>query len=240
MPAVFLASGLIGLAVSDPERRAETVAFIAGVLPPLHDVIEAILAEAGRDAAPLGVFGAASLAWGASRFGLALSEAVDRAMGRTSRRGALRRNVGSIGAVLFLVGAMVAGTALAGLASFADAAEDAGLAAVLGPIARLLVGFVPPAIAVLAAGFVYRVVPTPAPGWRAIGLPALVAGLALTVLLEGFVFLVPRLIGAAALLGTIATVFAALAWLALSFRAVLLGAAWVAEREALPGSARGA
>ena len=54
-----------------------------------------------------------------------------------------------------------------------------------------------------------------------------------------FAFLAPRLIGAAALLGTLATVFAALAWLALSFQALLLGAAWVrdrAERYAPPGA----
>ena len=33
------------------------------------------------------------------------------------------------------------------------------------------------------------------------------------------------------LLGTIAAVFAALAWLSLSFQAILLGAAWVGDRE---------
>jgi uncharacterized BrkB/YihY/UPF0761 family membrane protein len=50
------------------------------------------------------------------------------------------------------------------------------------------------------------------------------------VLARVFVFVAPRLIGAAALLGTLATAFAALAWLALSFQAVLLGAAWVRDR----------
>jgi uncharacterized BrkB/YihY/UPF0761 family membrane protein len=45
------------------------------------------------------------------------------------------------------------------------------------------------------------------------------------------VFIAPRLIGAAAVLGTVAAVFATLAWLGLSFQALLLGAAWVAERE---------
>jgi uncharacterized BrkB/YihY/UPF0761 family membrane protein len=52
----------------------------------------------------------------------------------------------------------------------------------------------------------------------------------LTVVARLFVFLAPRLIGAAALLGTLATAFAALAWLALSFQAILLGAAWVRDR----------
>jgi uncharacterized BrkB/YihY/UPF0761 family membrane protein len=49
----------------------------------------------------------------------------------------------------------------------------------------------------------------------------------LLLLARLFVFLAPRLIGAAAVLGTLATVFAALAWLAVAFQAVLLGAAAV-------------
>jgi uncharacterized BrkB/YihY/UPF0761 family membrane protein len=45
-----------------------------------------------------------------------------------------------------------------------------------------------------------------------------------------FVFVAPRLIGAAAFIGTLATAFAALAWLSLSFQALLFGAAWVRDR----------
>jgi len=45
-----------------------------------------------------------------------------------------------------------------------------------------------------------------------------------------FIYVAPRLIGAAAFLGTLATVFAALAWLGLSFQAILFGAAWIRER----------
>jgi uncharacterized BrkB/YihY/UPF0761 family membrane protein len=77
---------------------------------------------------------------------------------------------------------------------------------------------------------VYRFVPAEAPRWSAAGWPAITVGIALTVLARVFVFVAPRLIGSAALLGTLATAFAALAWLALSFQAVLLGAAWVRDR----------
>ena len=63
---------------------------------------------------------------------------------------------------------------------------------------------------------------------------ALVPGLAIGLVLSGlarvFIYVAPRLIGAAAFLGTLATVFAALAWLGLSFQAILFGAAWVRER----------
>ena len=60
--------------------------------------------------------------------------------------------------------------------------------------------------------------------------PGVAAGLALTVLARLFVFVAPRLIGAAAFIGTLATAFAALAWLGLSFQALLFGAAWVRDR----------
>ena len=78
---------------------------------------------------------------------------------------------------------------------------------------------------------VYRLAPILRPPWRALLPPALVVGVGLTALGRVFVFLAPRLIGSAALLGALATAFAALAWLSLSFQLVLLGAAWVRERE---------
>jgi membrane protein len=232
VPALFLASGVLGLVVADPARRAEAVAFIATALPPLRDLVEAVLAEAGRDAGALSLVGAATLAWGASRFVLSFGDAIDRVVGRPRRRGVVRRNVGAFGAVLLLVVAIVVGAVLAGIASFMTAAEGVGLIAVAGPALRLVLDLGPPVLTALAVALVYRIVPTPRPGWRALGLPAAVVGVALIVLIDVFVFLAPRLIGAAALLGTIATVFAALAWLSLSFQAILLGAAWVGERDA--------
>ena len=44
-------------------------------------------------------------------------------------------------------------------------------------------------------------------------------------------FLVPRLVGVAALAGSLASAFIALAWLAFGFQALLYGAAWVRVRE---------
>ena len=61
--------------------------------------------------------------------------------------------------------------------------------------------------------------------------PAITVGLVLTVLTRVFVFIAPRLVGAAATIGALATAFAALAWLSLSFQAILLGAAWVRQRD---------
>lgn len=201
------------------------------MLPPLHDLVQAILDEAGRDAGALGIIGAATLIWGASRFVLTFSDTVARAMGHRSRRGAFARNGAAVVVVLLLPFAIVAGASLAGLLSFLDLAQQEGLVGLIGGAARFVLGFAPAFATILVVGLVYRIVPTPMAPWRAVRLPAVVVGIALTALLQAFVFLAPRLIGTAALLGTIATVFAALAWLSLSFQVILLGAAWVGDRE---------
>src|SRR3970282_1275264 len=93
----------------------------------------------------------------------------------------------------------------------------------------------PSAAAILSIALVYRLVPVLAPGWRAIVPSAIVVGVVLTVLTRVFVFIAPRLVGAAATIGAIATAFAALAWLSLSFQAILLGAAWVRQRDTMWG-----
>ena len=46
-----------------------------------------------------------------------------------------------------------------------------------------------------------------------------------------FLFVAPRLIGAALVAGSLATAFVALAWLSFTFQALLLGAAWVRVRD---------
>jgi membrane protein len=232
VPGILLVVSIAGLVISDETRRAQTVEFIAQVVPPLHDVVDAILTQASTTAATLGLIGLVTLAWGASRFVLAFDEAIARVMGRTSRRSFIQRNATAVGAVLVLVVAMIVAPALAGLASFLDAAEATGAMAVVAGALHVAIGLVPPVLTVIAIAFVYRAVPVPGPSWRAVAVPGVVVGLALTILVQVFVYLAPRLIGAAALLGTIAAVFAALAWLSLSFQALLLGAAWTADREA--------
>ena len=62
-------------------------------------------------------------------------------------------------------------------------------------------------------------------------MPAVIVGVAFVVLTQVFTFLVPRLVGVAALAGSIASAFVALAWLSFSFQALLYGAAWVRVRE---------
>jgi len=234
VPAILLAVTIAGFVIGDPAERARAVSVISTVVPPLHDIVDAILVQAATNAGALGIIGLVTLAWSASRFVLAFSDAIARVMGRTARRGFLVRNGAAVGSVLLLVIAILGAPTIAGLTSFLDVAEASGVLAIVGGTLRAAIGAIPPLVTVAAIGLVYRVVPVPSPPWRAVWLPAILVGIVLTVLVQGFVFLAPRLIGSAALLGTIAVLFAALAWFSLSFQALLIGAAWVRERE--PGA----
>jgi uncharacterized BrkB/YihY/UPF0761 family membrane protein len=204
---------------------------VGNVLPPIRDLVDVILAQASGGSGALGIVGVAALAWGASRFVLAFSDAIRRVMGRTTQRGFVARNAGAIVAVLVLALAIVGSPMLAGATAFVDAAEGRGALELVGTALHLVLGALPPILSVAAILVVYRAVPVPAAPWRAAWLPAVVVGIVVTVLAQVFAFLAPRLIGAAALLGAITAVFAALAWLSLTFQALLLGAAWVRERE---------
>jgi membrane protein len=230
VPAVILLAGVVGLLVADPVERAALVETLVGVLPPLRDLIEVVLTEAARDAGSVSILGAVVLVWGTSRFAVAFQDAIARVMGGDRRRGLVATNLGALGAVALMIGAIFASTLLSGVVAFLEAGEALGVLDVVGGAVSLALGVLPVAATIGATTLVYRIVPASSPPWRAVVIPGIAAGLALTIVARLFVFLAPRLIGAAALLGTLATAFAALAWLALSFQAILLGAAWVRDR----------
>ena len=230
VPAVLLLAGVVGLFVSDPVERAKFVEVLVGVLPPLADLIHAVLDEVARDATPVSIIGAVVLVWGTSRFAVAFQDAIARIMGGERTRGLLAQNLGALASVALLIGVIVASTVLSGVLAFLEAGVAAGVLQVFSGAISIALGLLPVLATVAAMILVYRIVPTPSPPWRAVIVPGIAAGLALTIVARLFAYLAPRLIGAAALLGTLATAFAALAWLALSFQAILLGAAWVRER----------
>jgi uncharacterized BrkB/YihY/UPF0761 family membrane protein len=231
---LLLVAGVTGVVIADPAARENVVDTIAGVIPPVRELAESLLAEADREAAPVSILGFVALLWGASRFVVSFQDALARVMGGPHRRSLLRSNLDALLAVILVVAAIVASTVVAGLSAFIEAGESVGIVAVLDRGISLALGILPIVVVIGAVAVAYRVVPLPGPSWRALGLPAIVVGLVLTVLGRTFIFLAPRLIGAAALLGTVASLFAALAWLALSFQALLVGAAWTAERDAKP------
>jgi membrane protein len=230
VPLTVLVAGIVGLVVADEAQQAGVVDSIANVLPPLRELVRLVLAEASGAAGAISVLGGVGLVWGASRFVVSFESAMGRVFGGTRRRGFVARNAGAIIAVLGLIGVTVLGAVLTGVSSFLDAAQAAGQ-----PVARFMNGagfaLFPLLAATFSIAFVYRLVPVLAPRWRAIVPPAIVVAVILDLLARVFVFLAPRLIGAAATIGALATAFAALAWLGLSFQAILLGAAWVRQRD---------
>lgn len=230
VPGLLLLAGVVGLAFADPVERAKAVAVIVGVLPPLRDLIEVVLAEAARAAAPVSIIGAVILIWGASRFAVAFEDAIARVMGGDRRRGLITSNLAALAAVLLMIGAIVLSTLLSGLLAFLDAGVQSGALGVIGDAVEIGLWLLPTLVVIGATMLVYRVVPIPSPRWRAVIVPGAAIGVVLTLLATVFVFVAPRLIGAAAFIGTLATVFAALAWLGLSFQALLFGAAWVRDR----------
>ena len=223
VPAVLLVAGVVGLVYADPAARVDVVEVIAGVLPPMRELIETVLNEAVSVAGPVSILGAIVLVWGTSRFFVAFEGAMARVMGGDRPRGVLHTNGVALVAVVLLIAAIPASAVLAGLASFMEAGEASGVIRVAGAALSIVVS-------VVAMTLVYRVLPRPGPPWRAVIPPGIAVGLVLTLIARLFAFLAPRLIGAAALIGTLTAVFAALAWLSLSFQAILLGAAWVKDR----------
>lgn len=230
MPGLLLVAGVIGLLFAEPAEQAKAVAFVVGVLPPLRDLIEAVLAEAARAAAPISIAGAVILVWGTSRFVVAFEGAIARVMGGDRRRGLVLSNLSALAAVVLMIGVIVLSTLLSGLLAFIDAGVQAGELRVIGDALAVALGLLPIVATIGVTTLVYRIVPIPSPPWRAVVVPGVAAGLALTILASLFAFVAPRLIGAAAFIGSLATAFAALAWLGLSFQALLLGAAWVRDR----------
>jgi membrane protein len=230
VPAVLLLAGVVGLFVADPVERAKFVDVLVGVLPPLRDLIQVVIDEAARDAGPVSIIGAVVLLWGTSRFAVAFQDAIARVMGVSTERGILARNLGALGAVALLIAVIIASTLLSGVLAFLEAGVAAGVLQVFSGAISLALGLLPVAATIAAMILVYRIVPSAAPPWRALLPPAIAAGLALTVVARVFAYVAPRLLGSAALLGTLVTVFAALAWLALSFQAILLCAVWVRDR----------
>ena len=232
VPAIILLLGVSGALLSGADARDQLVSLVGSVFPPLEPILLPALEALARDAGTISIVGLATLAWGAGGFARSLEVALGLVMGEGRARGFIARTAIGFGSVLVLVAAVVAEALLAGVAAFIQAAvlSDApGFVSDAGAVAADLLG---PAVAAVALGLVYRFVPPGAPHWRSIAAPSLVIGTLLALSTRLFVALAPRLIGAAAALGTVATVFAALAWFGLVFQAILFGAAWIADNEA--------
>jgi membrane protein len=223
--------GVLGYLVPADADRQRLVEGFTGQLAPLAPIAKDGLADAAAHAGAFSIVGLAGMAWGTSQFYGSLDRALARIFARAPARGGLDRILRGLASVLLLVGGLISGIGISAVQAVVGTAIPTGAE---GDAVRAMsaVGFplITAAVVVTAVGVLYRVVPNTHVPLRALRLPALVAGLLLTVMTEFFVFLAPRLPGALSVFGGFAAVFAALVWLSFAFQVVLLGAAWTRLR----------
>jgi len=246
IPTILLVFGLTGwVAAGDPAIQQQLSDALVRAFPPMAELIRDAV-EAVADGAALASFiGVIGLLWTVSQLFGALDTAFARIFSDEPGRDALRRTVRG-----FVVVGLLGATVVTLLVALGLIAALEMLTGTQGSLARGTVDLLgSPPFLVVAASFVvvagYRNLPPRPPGWRAIVLPAVIVGVILVILSQVFAFLVPRVVGVAALAGPLASGFVTLAWLSLSFQALLLGAAWVRvrsatlERAATPAEAGG-
>jgi membrane protein len=231
IPTLLLILGLAGFvakdsAVSDAISRVLVTAF-----PPLADLIDSALTAIKQGAAAASILGVIGIAWTVSNLYGALDVAFARIYTGIPERDMVRRTARGFLVVGLLAIGIIALVLIAGMAAALDSTALGRI-----PFATTLTSLVtswPVMIVVAIVGvlIVYRTVPPRAPSLRAELLPAILVGTGIVILTQVFTFLVPRLVGVAALAGSLASAFIALAWLSFSYQALLYGAAWVRIRE---------
>jgi membrane protein len=231
VPIALVTLGVAGALVEDPTVQRQLATAIGLLFPPVRELIDDALRSMSEGARLTSIIGIVGLLWTVSQFYVTLDIAFSRIFSGARERDLVRRTARGFMWVAGLVGIVVAliiGGSLAAAAETLLPTTGTALAA-FGRITSS-----PPVvitIGVVVVLLVYRVVPPQAPSWRAASVPALVTGTAIIVLSQLFLFLAPRVVGAAAVAGSLAAAFIALAWLSFTFQLLLLGAAWVRVRE---------
>jgi membrane protein len=239
IPTLLLILGLAGIvAGNDAAVRTALSEALINAFPPIKDLVESALDALSKGAAAASLIGVIGLVWTVSQLYGALDVAFARIYAGIPERDIVHRTARGFLVVGLLAIAIIG---LVVLATFGAAVADSRIGE--GPFlttVNALVGSTPFLIglAIVATLVVYHELPPRAPSWRSALPPAIVVGAAIVVLTQIFAFLVPRLVGVAALAGSLASAFIALAWLSFSYQALLYGAAWVRVREhgvAAPG-----
>jgi membrane protein len=230
VPALVLALGVGSVLLGSESDRTSLVSILGRAFPPLLDLLGPVATELAQLAGSITILGLVGFIWGASRFTTALESALVLIFGRTTRRGALQTQLLALGSIGLLVAGVIALAILAGLASIVEGLTTGAAGLVFHPLLAIALGLGGPLIAVAGLAAVYRFLPPAGPSWRDVALPAVIVGLVLALATRLFVIVAPRLIGAAAVFGSLAAVFIALAWFGATFQMLLVGAAWVADR----------
>ena len=246
VPIALVTLGVAGLLVDEPAVQQQLAQALGAIMPPVADLVEQALVSMAQGAAVTSLIGVLGLIWTVSQFYVTLDVAFARIFTDRPERDVLRRTARGFVWVAGLVGVVVALIVAGSLAAAAEALLPTTTSA-LTVLGRIVTS--PPVVILVTVGVVlaiYVVVPPRSPSVRSAAVPAIVAGIGVYLLAQVFLFLAPRIVGVAALAGSLATAFIALAWLSFSFQILLVGAAWVrvrdeagsaAEESALPGAA---
>jgi membrane protein len=232
IPTTLLVLGVAGwITAGNAEASARVANALIEAFPPLADLINGAVDAMSRGAALTSLIGVVGVIWTVSQLYGALDVAFARIFAEAPERDIIRRTARGFFVVLLIGGAIVAFVVLVSLAGLIDAFLPGEM-----PVASLTISVVRsiPFLSLIAALVVlvtYHALPPTAPRWRSALVPAIVVGIAIVVLSQIFVALVPRLVGVAALAGSLASAFIALAWLSFTFQALLYGAAWVRVRD---------
>ena len=231
IPIVLVTLGVAGALAGDPRVQEALAEALVEVFPPLADLIDGAVNALSSGAAAASILGFIGLVWTVSQFYVTLDVAFARIFSAQAERDVVRRTARGFLWVVILLALVVVLLIVASLALTLEALVPGGMP--FGTVIEGIVTSVPALMLVASTAVVvlYRVVPPRSPSWRAAILPGAMVGVVIVLLSQLFVFLAPRLVGIAALAGSLATAFIALAWLSFTFQALLYGAAWVRVRD---------
>ena len=179
---------------------------------------------------PTGIIALVGLLWGSSRFYAALDYAFTRIFLDGRKRNEIERTVRGVIVTLPRWWQSRSG----GCAEPGDRLARLGGARPLAGVLRhdpLAPGRARSCCSSPATVLVYRYVPAKHVPWRALVLPALLAGVILAGFTQLYALFAPLLTKMAAIYGTFVAFFAILAWLSISFNVLLFGACWTRVRE---------
>ena len=231
VPVALVTLGVAGWLVNDPTVQADLALALGNLFPPLQELVAQALLAVSKGAAITSIVGLVALIWTVSQFYVTLDVAFARIFADRRERDVFRRTARGFLWVAGLVGVvavLIIGATLAAAAELLLPASTGSIVAASRVLSSLPVVCL---IGVIVVGAIYRTVPPDSPSWRTIRLPAVIVGVAIILLSQLFLFVAPRLVGAAALAGSLATAFIALAWLSFTFQMLLYGAAWVRVRD---------
>ena len=231
VPTVLLALGLTGFLIDDPTYQARLLEVLSDAFPPLEPLFDELLNAVTSGSGITSLVGVLGLIWAISQFYATLDFAMARLFPGVVERDIVRRTLRGIRR----------GRHPARRRPGLDPPRLGDVGAGHAHPRGVPEGVGDPRHPDVAAGVPRR---SRSPSWRSpigccrpgdrpsvdVAVPAIVAGIAVSLLTQVFTFLAPRLVGATAFVGSLAAAFVALAWLSFSFQAILLGAAWVAIR----------